>query len=107
MQQQLKAFNSSAHKKLALTYFNATHATAKAISITALLMYYKTITCNATFTQLLTVEDNIQQLEVALAKTRNANYFCPASYATAINKFRKNKQLVQQYALHLLQLVTE
>lgn len=104
---QVKAFNAVAVKKLAVTYFNARQSTAKAISITALLLFYKQNSRNTSFPQLLSMEANIQQLEHALARCRSSSHFNTSEYAAALSQLRNNNTLLQGYALSLLEACTE
>lgn len=103
----IKAFNAAAVKKLAVTYFNARQSTAKAISITALLQFYKQNSRNASFPQLLSMEANIQQLEIALVRCRASSHFETSEYIAALAQFRNNPTLLQGYALSLLEACTE
>ncbi len=65
--------------------FNATHATSKSIAITALILYYNSVHNSVCFMQQLTIAYNIEQLEVALVRTRNSKFFCVNTYAKALN----------------------
>lgn len=102
----VKAFNAAAVKKLAVTYFNARQSTAKAISITALLLFYKQNSRNTEFLQLLSMEANIQELEAALARCRASSHFSTQEYSLALRELRNNKTLLQGYALSLLEACT-
>lgn len=106
MQLQIKAFNSTAHKKLSVAYFQASKSTAKAISITALLYFYRDINNKANFGSKLSIENNVQELEVALQRCRRSDHFDTAKYSNAITALRNNKTMCKAYALELLALCT-
>ncbi len=75
--------------------FNASTATSKSVAITALILYYNSVHDSVSFMQRLTIAHNIDQLEVALVRTRNSTHFCVNDYANALKTLNTKTAMLQ------------
>lgn len=90
--QNIKALNVAQIKALTVHFFNCKNATEIAVNITATILQHKKANASASFTQQLTIANNLNTLENLLVVARNNKYFCVQTYIKALKQLQSNAQ---------------